>query len=572
MIRCLKHFNFGDSLINWVNLFYTKSVSCTINNCHLSNFFPVERGVRQGCPLVALSVYYIIELLSYEVSNNISIKGINFKGHEIKNILFADDATFITDDITFRITSHSFQIYDSDFKDLKNLKYLGLHSAELDFISENSFAGLYELEHLDLSNCQDLCQESVLKSLMNFTNAPKLKALDLNGLCTAHGTSLKLTKEFFSILKQRRIKWLSLSGTNLFVDDPAVVNLPLSLTYLDISNITYFDDLRHRNISRVWKYIFENVREINISLFPIRVLGSKHLNLLRSRYQSIDKIDCDSWPKKLRVINASHIFPYEVMIDRQLVDFSNCTSKNWTTIIARGNKLTIFNVTIIWPLNITIIKIDLSFNSLEFLSPNAFKELVSIKHLFLSNNRLFKMELTQEFSHLTETLVHLEYINLDFNKLTFVPINMFANNTALKDIHLRGNFLKNVQFYLNHLSSLKMLDLKDNDIQLFDLNTIEQISAISTEGPKTNQSPIIVDMHGNPLRCSCENVDILEWIVYKKLNISIQYCFFKNVRVKLDGQALDKTKYLCIDSCKCCFSLYFYRLCLDICYPRDSEK
>ena len=26
-----------------------------------------------------------------------SIKGINFKGHEIKNVLFADDATFITD-------------------------------------------------------------------------------------------------------------------------------------------------------------------------------------------------------------------------------------------------------------------------------------------------------------------------------------------------------------------------------------------------------------------------------------------------------------------------------------------
>ena len=97
MIRCLKHFNFGDSLISWINLFYEKSVSCTINNGHMSNFFPIERGVRQGCPLSPYLFILCIELLSYEISTNSSIKGVNYKGHEVKNSLFADDATFITD-------------------------------------------------------------------------------------------------------------------------------------------------------------------------------------------------------------------------------------------------------------------------------------------------------------------------------------------------------------------------------------------------------------------------------------------------------------------------------------------
>ena len=97
MIRCLKHFNFGDSLISWINLFYTNSVSCTINNGHLSNFFSIERGVRQGCPLSPYLFIICIELLSYEICTNTSIKGINYKGHELKNTLFADDATFITD-------------------------------------------------------------------------------------------------------------------------------------------------------------------------------------------------------------------------------------------------------------------------------------------------------------------------------------------------------------------------------------------------------------------------------------------------------------------------------------------
>ena len=97
MIRCFEHFNFGDSLISWINLFYNKSVSCTINNGHLSDFFSIERGVRQGCPLSPYIFIICIELLSYEISINTSIKGICVKGQEIKNVLFADDATFITD-------------------------------------------------------------------------------------------------------------------------------------------------------------------------------------------------------------------------------------------------------------------------------------------------------------------------------------------------------------------------------------------------------------------------------------------------------------------------------------------
>ena len=40
MLRCLKQFNFGDSIINWVKLFYSDSKSFTINNGHISDCFP----------------------------------------------------------------------------------------------------------------------------------------------------------------------------------------------------------------------------------------------------------------------------------------------------------------------------------------------------------------------------------------------------------------------------------------------------------------------------------------------------------------------------------------------------
>ena len=49
--RTLKHFNFGTSLLTWFKLFYSNISSCIQNNGWSSEFFPLSRGVRQGCPL-----------------------------------------------------------------------------------------------------------------------------------------------------------------------------------------------------------------------------------------------------------------------------------------------------------------------------------------------------------------------------------------------------------------------------------------------------------------------------------------------------------------------------------------
>ena len=97
MFKTLQHFNFGPSLVNWIKLFYNNATSCVTNNGHMSNFFSIQRGVRQGCPLSPLLFILCIEPLSNEIANNNNIKGIHIDNIEVKNTLFADDATFITD-------------------------------------------------------------------------------------------------------------------------------------------------------------------------------------------------------------------------------------------------------------------------------------------------------------------------------------------------------------------------------------------------------------------------------------------------------------------------------------------
>ncbi len=97
IITCLKHFNFGDSLIQWVSLFYKDSKSRIINNGNFSEFFNVKKGVRQGCPLSAYIFILCIEILSRKVDNNTDITGLILGHTETKQTLFADDASFMLD-------------------------------------------------------------------------------------------------------------------------------------------------------------------------------------------------------------------------------------------------------------------------------------------------------------------------------------------------------------------------------------------------------------------------------------------------------------------------------------------
>ena len=53
--------------------------------------------MRQGCPLSPYVFISAIEILSHIINTDNNIKGITLINNEVKNTMFADDATFITD-------------------------------------------------------------------------------------------------------------------------------------------------------------------------------------------------------------------------------------------------------------------------------------------------------------------------------------------------------------------------------------------------------------------------------------------------------------------------------------------
>lgn len=77
---------------------YNDVFSCVLNNGHVSTFFPLHRGVHQGCPLSGILFVLGIELFARALKNNASIKGIQVNNHEVKAVQYADDTTIFVHD------------------------------------------------------------------------------------------------------------------------------------------------------------------------------------------------------------------------------------------------------------------------------------------------------------------------------------------------------------------------------------------------------------------------------------------------------------------------------------------
>ena len=95
LIESLKKFNFGRDFLQWVKTFYNNIQSCVINNGVSSNFFTLERGVRQGDPLSPYLFIIAVETLAIAIRQKESIKGITIGTEETKLLQFADDTTAV---------------------------------------------------------------------------------------------------------------------------------------------------------------------------------------------------------------------------------------------------------------------------------------------------------------------------------------------------------------------------------------------------------------------------------------------------------------------------------------------
>ena len=97
--KVLTLFNFGPNFLQWFKTLHVDISSCVLNNGLASCFFPINRGVRQGCPLSVLLFVIGLELLARFIKRDNLIKGISIGEKEIKISMYADDTTVFVRDL-----------------------------------------------------------------------------------------------------------------------------------------------------------------------------------------------------------------------------------------------------------------------------------------------------------------------------------------------------------------------------------------------------------------------------------------------------------------------------------------
>ena len=159
--KCLKFFNFGDSMIGWIDLLL-HYFSAVINHCgNISEKMVIGCGARQGDPIASYLFIISIEILAHRLRSDPQIDGFKLENYTHKLEIYADDCSIFLqpDDENLRKTVETL----GHFYKLSGLR-----------ISVSKTKAIWFGK--DYNNRQNLCQDLVLDWDTNF----RLLGIDFN--------------------------------------------------------------------------------------------------------------------------------------------------------------------------------------------------------------------------------------------------------------------------------------------------------------------------------------------------------------------------------------------------------
>ena len=154
--------------------------------------------------------------------------------------------------------------------------------------------------------------------------------------------------------------------------------------------------------------------------------------------------------------------------------------------------------------------VDLSVNLCEDIHDDFFINMTSITNLNLRKNFIgYVIEKNVRENKLDcpciKPLKNIVNLDLSLNKIRILPTKCFSTQVSLKTLDLKENFLSDWEIDIRHMENISEIDLAGNGIDGFPKNTIDHLSEVS------KSKNVSINLSGNKLECTCENIEFLEW-------------------------------------------------------------
>ncbi|XP_071549839.1 uncharacterized protein [Panulirus ornatus] len=413
---------------------------------------------------------------------------------------------------------------------LTQLRNLDLSSNSFSTLDVNSLAGLPNLETLDLNGCNiDSIPEKffdasmALKSLnlggnrltylkpATFLGLSDLTKIDLSG------NSLGLNS-CRSLMITTKLEHLSVSG-NPMMDICPALGLLKNLKELYASNIfmtevtTAMAQLQHLEVLDVSNNM---VREFYRGSFQGSLL--RRLNLAENQLSQLPDAMFFDGMTHLKSLNMSGnplhrltglavvkgmVLPALELLEATHTNLTVLTSLELTHMpVLRSLNLRHGAINKVSPGAFSTLsqlsQLDLGFNLLRILPRERLRGMSSLTHLNLTHNRL------EDLDQLPTDSKHLKVLDVSVNMLTEVEETTLRYTEALEEVILRDNWVTIIHpRAFQHLPRLTSLDLSYNNLEVLRPTVLEPVERTIEK----------LYLHGNPMRCGCESVDLWEWLL-----------------------------------------------------------
>ena len=182
-------------------------------------------------------------------------------------------------------------------------------------------------------------------------------------------------------------------------------------------------------------------------------------------------------------------------------------------------------------------RLYLDNNSIQFLPPQVFNNMVALEELYLFKNRLESVNFNDNMN-LFDNMKHLKFLDLHSNNLTY--FGLFKEMFALDSLLLSYNHISKIEG-INNCLNLTNLDLNNNKIANFpkDILLLKKLSTLNLQNNDLNEIPNALGLMNSLVRLNIEGNPLIR-LVGKMRNCSTEE--LKNyLKTRITDQDLEGT-------------------------------